>query len=488
MNLSNKTSDLKLYSRGKYSDGLPHTSNDIHQEQDLTLRKLGLILNTTIGSSLLENALFNSNVKDSDTLSVRLSKPITVNLNGEIFLIGNSEGLYPLEIPRTLTGSIVLVCWYTNVTANSTIYEYGGLCNNTMLNDITDEKLGIQTSSRYQIRWNLGYCAETFDYSNPSIKTITLLNSMLTENGFYTNLLLNSANMSLTGKFYTVPATSRLKSEDGLIHLLPLASVNNSVITPYNVQLNLSSIESTTPPSPNPHKVWYNPNTEDIKMYFNGAWRNVGGSVVLKSETEPTENVKDGNIWYNPVLDEFKIYVDGVGFLGTYAKMGFVQLQSSHLFNEDIVTPQNITLPIPIDTYLSSDLLRISYEGLELIKGTNYTLNEINKTITLTDFTVNSGDTLVFTVTRLVGSSDLMTTLNLLENHINDLGNNTAAGHIKLTDTPAEQLDQSSGVAATPKSVKEVDNKINKYIDQVTEKVYEMGVNNGLLFIREVTN
>lgn len=487
MNLSNKSSDIKLYSRNKYSDGLPYTSDDIHRDQDLRLRKLGLIMDSLIGSGPLETPNFEI-IYAAGGMSARISKPIAVNLNGEIFLVGSSSNSYPITLTNAytnFTGSLVLICWYTKLTSSSELYEYGGLSNYTLQNDIIDSKLNIQTSARYQVRWNIGYCTNIFDYSNPVVQNINLVGSIKTEYGYVSSLVLNSTKMSVNGKFYTLPATTQVPSADGFIHVLPLAKVSNKTISSFNAPLSLSSIESSSTPNNNKQKVWYNPDTDTVKMYFNGAWRDVGGSSIIKQESEPTNNVKEGTIWYNTKLGEFKIYIEGIGFVDTYAKMGFVQLQATHTFMNSVNSNQNITITIPIDTYLSSDILKVSYEGLELIKDVNYTLNTANKTITLTDFTADSGDKVLFTITRLVGASDLTTTLSMLSNHMNDNGSSSSFGHVKLSDTSDTQFDESSGIAATPKSVKSVEDKINTYIDETTETVYELGVNNGLLFIRE---
>lgn len=483
MNLSDRTSDLKVFSRNKYSDGLPHTSDDIHQEQDLMLKKTGMILDTLIGSSLLEPATFQLSI-NGDTTSVRLASPVPVNLGGDIFLIGNNENVYPLEVSSSFTGSIVLVCWYTNVTSNSDIYAYGGLCNEVVENDLLNSALGIQTSSRYQVRWNLALCDQQFDYSNPATSVIDGVHPFLSENGETTRQSWTQG-VDIFGKFYRVPQSTSIPSTDGYVYILPIASVSSGTISPYKVQLPLTGIESTTTPSSNLHKVWYNPVTDEVKMFFNGEWRDVGSSPIVNQVQEPTGRIKEGTIWYNPGLGEFKVYIEEIGFVDTYAKMGFVQLQATHIVTETISTPQNITIPIPVDTYLSSDLLTVSYEGLELVKGTHYTLDTTTKSITLTDFTVDEGDVILFVATRLVGSSDLVTTLTLLENHINDTGNLNKSGHLKLTDTVSNLLTQNSGVAATPAALHAVAETVNSYKDESTGTAYEMGIENGILFIRE---
>jgi hypothetical protein len=221
-------------------------------------------------------------------------------------------------------------------------------------------------------------------------------------------------------------------------------------------------------------------------MYLANDWREIGSAQILKGTTEPVGVTKEGTIWYNPDTNEFRTYIEGLGFVDSTAKVGFTQLQASHTFTQDIEDPQDITVPIPLETYLSTDILRVIYEGVELIQDEHYTLYTNNRTITLKDFTVNTGETIIFSIMRIVSSTDASTTARMLEDHMAVVGTPVVYGHVRVTDEISDTLTSSRYVAASPASVKSVENKINKLVDDTTSKNYKLGISNGLLYYEEV--
>lgn len=56
---------------------------------------------------------------------------------------------------------------------------------------------------------------------------------------------------------------------------------------------------------------WYNPTTDETKIYLNGAFRSVGGGKVYNSTTQPTGTIKEGEIWYNPSNSTTQFYLNG---------------------------------------------------------------------------------------------------------------------------------------------------------------------------------
>lgn len=458
IDLSSMTSDKKIYIRNKYYDGLPLTSNDLHNEKDLMIKKMSILLDNMIGSSPLEDPQLGFR-RNENSIDIRFTKSLPINLNGEIFLVNNSENLYPWENISD-NCSLVLVAWYESINANSIIYEYGGIGNNPMENDLVEPTLKIQTSSRYQIRWHVTTTDKIFNSKNLDTSEFTLseVSSVL---GTINNYTCKSENNSVDGKFIVNDISSGILARDssiiapysdGKIYILPIARVSKE------------------------------DNTLDVNVYHSPP---IGGNQIISQATEPEGYYKEGTIWYNNNTGEFKFYVNDIGFVDIYSKLGFVQLQATTFIKEASITPQDITLTIPIDTYLETDLLRVVYEGAELAPGINYTVDATAKTITLLNFTTEVGDAILFVVTRLVGTSDMKTTLTLLEDHIKEIGNNTASGHLKLSDYPDSSLNQTKGIAATPAALKNVENKINSIVDDTTGKSYRLGINNGLIYIKE---
>lgn len=484
MNLNNKTSDTQIYIRNKYSNGLPYTSEDIHQETDLLKRKMGILVNSMIGSGLLETPTFIIS-EDSTTKSIGIKEPFPVNINGEVFLAGNSKDTYPIQVPKNYTGSIILLCWVTNISSSSTLYEYGGLNNKTLENNIIDDNLNIQTSSKYQIRWCICYTNVVYDYYNPSIISSVKLFNVKSESGLLSSVTLSSSNASILGHVYRYNSTSNIPSADNFIYMIPIGSIYNGIIASYKNTVNLVGATSVDEPSSDSINVWYNPTNDQVKLYFNGNWVNISSQEIIKQSTEPV-TTKEGTFWYNPDTQEFKIYIPDTGFVGVTAKMGFIQLQNSHIFTSNVSTPSNIDVDIPIDTYLSTDILKVTYEGIELYEDLNYTLDSTNKKITLLDFTVNSGDRITFTATRLVSSSELSSTIELLNSHMTTNSTSTIFGHCRVTDEVSSNYDASTNTAATPAAVKSVENKINTLNDDTTNYNYKLGINNGLIYIRKV--
>ena len=201
----------------------------------------------------------------------------------------------------------------------------------------------------------------------------------------------------------------------------------------------------------------------------------------IKSTSEPAGVFIDGTIWYNPNTEEFKTYVAGEGFKAGTSEMGFSRYESIYTMPSTITTPRDITnIPVGIEGFNANDILEVSYEGLALSSG-QYTVDYTNQTITLKQFTCIAGEQILFTVTRIQKASDVTSLTAEIKTHMSTKATTTIEGHVTLSDSTTQST-STTGIAATPKAV--YDSQI--LTDTATSKKYKFGVQNGLLFIKEV--
>lgn len=447
MLIGNQYSDNKIYRGIRHYDSLPLASEDIHEYTDTVYMKTAYIMNNIIGYGAL-----NAPAVTISNSGIRLTEPTVLLIDGDVSLIQSDDGA-PLISKSEIAeagysiGSICIVGWYQAITANSTLRNYGGVKNSILPNDLLDEEFGVQLSSRYQFRW-VPILLDSEDLSND---TITFALSDRDSTG---ELLAETHEITATKKFgdsFTAPAPMDYAVSD--LYVVPIAKYLYDVDSD-----NIQSASAHVPVSPK------------------------GSSGFIKSETTPLGEYPEGTTWYNPITREFKTYVEGVGFVDSASTMGFLQYQSIYTIPTAIETTQDITLPIDINEFEEGDILQVVYEGLVLIANEHYTINYNNHTITLLGFTVNLGDKITFTVTKIVEANDITNITTTFTTHMASTGSSTREAHVKLSDSIDSTSDANGGTAATPRAVYE-----SRLIADTTNNIkYRFGVENGLLYLEEV--
>jgi hypothetical protein len=156
---------------------------------------------------------------------------------------------------------------------------------------------------------------------------------------------------------------------------------------------------------------WYNPDTDNTKMYFNGQFRDVGGAPIVSNEVQPTTGLKEGLIWFKPSTKEVKIYLNGA----------FQSAGGSAFLNwENTVTlgAANNTVNIGIQSYLHGrDILMVYKNSTKLIEGTDFTVSADSLSISTVSGTWESGavfDFLILYSTPLTDSLNTQKLTNLV--------------------------------------------------------------------------
>lgn len=396
MNLDSRTTDKKLFSRFKYYNGLPHTAEDIHGDDDLSARKSELLLNHLFGNGLLGTPQFGKSVT-SDLMNIRVESPFPVNINGDIFLVGSSDGVYPVSVPLDFSGTLVLVCWVSSINNVSKNYEYGCMRNTEIsMSDLIDPNLNIQVSSRYQVRYDIIPISNNLSYHNPVPENITI-SSIISDAGEKSGTI-SKDDLVVIGHSYRHIKTSKIPSEDGFYYIIPIANISDDTITAVVPDLSTLLVVSSSQPMKREGVFWYNVSTKQLSAYINGDWKNLSGLDVKVSNEEP-ESPAEGLLWYNPDAEEFKIFINTLGFISLSKKIVPNKLVGTYEVTSNKIN-SNITFAIPISSYTEKDLLELNYNGVELTEGLHYTVNKTNKTVTLISFTCEIGDTIYCSITR----------------------------------------------------------------------------------------
>lgn len=448
MLIGNRYSDNKLYRGIKHYDGLPLTSGDLHEYSDILQMKSAYILNNLLGSGTLNEP----DISISAT-GISLLSPSVLLIDGDISLVqanGDIVTISEIESSGISDGVVCIVGWYQSLTANSTLRDYGGVRNSIITNDILDAKLGIQVSTRYQLRWDL-VIIDKSDIDSDESLTFSLLNR--DESGEVTS---GSVQITTNSKYGSVRVATKPSSMTYAVSDLYVVPILQYSYTSGNISF-VKPIKALKP---------------------EGAL----GSMI-KSVNQPTGVIDEGTIWYDPNTSRFKIYIEDVGFIPTASDYTLLQYRNTIIIDYNTETEENIRINIGIEQYSEKDILQVSYNGVLLTEGLHYTLHTDTKIVTLLGFTTEVGDQITFIVTKLVDTTDISTISAEFNTHANTVGNSTNKGHLSLTDTISSTLDETSGVAATPKSV--YDSTIIK--DKVTNKNYRLSISNAVLGIEEVT-
>lgn len=371
MLIGNRQSESKLYRGIKYYNGLPLTSEDRHEDSDLVAKKTALFTNNLVGNGTLNepDCIISSS-------GVSLSEPSVVLIDGDVSLIQTDEG-FPMASMSDITlaghedGILCILGWYQHLDHSSTIKSYGGVMNSTLENDLTDPRFGgIQVSTRYQFRW----ATTLIDY-----------------------------NVFTSGEPFSVQYFAR--SEDGVL-------LNPSVREVIEVPGNNDRVKvSTIPPSMSSYAVSdlyivpiFRYRLSDGVITYASSHRSIKpipSPEILKSSTEPTGEFREGTYWYNPDTGTYQVYISD-RFASTTNSLSLRQYTNTVVLEGEITTPSDIEVDIGISQYLPSDILRVIYEGVELIEGENYSLDNTGNKITLSSFTTRAGDKVTFIVNKLV--------------------------------------------------------------------------------------
>lgn len=448
MLIGNRYADNKMYRGIKHYNNLPLTSGDLHEYADILQMKNAYLLNNLLGAGTL-----NVPAISISSTGISLQSPSVILIDGDISLIQSDDELITIsEIDSSdiSEGLLCIVGWYQSLTANSTLRSYGGVRNNIIENDIIDTDLNIQVSTRYQLRWDIVLIDKTTYESNNPIN-INISNRDST-GSLTTGTTSITANIKINNiRVATKPNTMDYAVSD--LYVVPILSYsyNGSIIT----------------------------SAKAIKPL-----ETAGGSVsLIKSSTQPTGDLEEGNIWYDSANSKFKIYIEGVGFIPTASDITLVQYRNTVTLDSDINTPTNIKVNIGITEYEESDVLQVIYNGVVLTESIHYTLNKSNASISLIGFTSKVGDQVTFIDTKLIDTTTLTSISTQFSTHVNSVGNDTIKGHVNLTDTLSSTYNKDNGVAATPKLVYDA----TTLIDSVTNKKYRLSVSSGVLGIVEVS-
>lgn len=449
MLIGNQYSDNKVYRGIRHYDHLPLTSGDIHEYADTLYMKNAYIMNNIIGYGTL-----NTPTVTISRAGIRLNEPAVLLIDGDVSLIQSDDDTPIIsrdiiELASHSSGVICVVGWYQSLTVSSTLRNYGGVANSVLPNDLLNEELDMQISTRYQFRW----------------APILLSSDDLTSDSITFDLLARDESGELLGGNYSITSTSKF----GNAFIAPRpAEMEYALSDLYIVPVLKYSYDSTST------------NITAASSYLPITPK--GSSGFISSETEPVGEYVEGTTWYNPITREFKTYVKGTGFVSNSSTMGFLQYQSVYSVPSSITTPQDIEIPINISELESGDILQVIYEGLTLVAGENYIVDYNTHKIKLLNFTVADGDLITFTATKIVEANDITNITATFVSHMASIGSDTREAHVKLSDAIDSTSDVTGGVAATPKAVYE-----SKLVVDSTNNVrYKFGVENGLLYLEEV--
>lgn len=367
MLIGKQYSDNKLYRGVRHYDRLPLSSEDLHETSDTLYKKNAYIMNNIIGYGIL-----NSPRLSISSTGIRMQEPAVLLIDGDISLVQSDDNVDLISINEISTagyssGSICIVGWYQQITASSTMRNYGGVNNSILVNDLQREPLDIQISTRYQFRW----VPILLDQSNISSDNISFSLVNRDATGSITSGSTTISSINKIGSVFIAKKPANMDYAVSDLYIIPMIkySYSNGAVTGSSMYL---------PAKPK------------------------GTTGFVSSSTEPIGEFTDGTVWYNPTSKEFQTYVTGTGFVASTHKMGILQYQSVYVFTTNFNTTQDITIPIGISELQEGDILRVIYEGLTLILGEHYTIDYTNRTITLLGFTARMSEKVTFTAIKVV--------------------------------------------------------------------------------------
>ena len=430
MLIGDQYNDEKLYRGVKYYDSMPLASGDLHEQLDINFMKNAYLMNNLLGYGTI-----NSPHLDVTENGISLSEPSVLMIDGDISLIKNDDGtelvtIQDIQEIGVSEGIIAIVGWYQHIQYDDTIRKYGGVKNAALENDLLNKKFNMQISTRYQFRWFPILVSQDAMYGDEL--SLEFLNR--DKHGDITSGTSIVNSYKKVGHIFLAEAPDTMDYAVSNLYIAPIVKYSY-------VDGKFTSVQAC----------------QKITVGSGS-----GGSEFIVQNTTPEGSYPNGTTWFNPDNREFRTYVEeSGGWVASASTMGFLQYQSIYVISETLDTPQNIEVPIAISEFAEGDILRVIYEGLELIKDEHYTVDYENKSITLNSFTTKKDDKVLFIVTKIVEASDITNITETFLRHMNTNASSTNFSHVKLSDTPSDS-DSSSGIAATPKMVKEISDKLDK--------------------------
>lgn len=379
MIIGSQYKDNSIFRAIKHYDGLPLTSGDLHETSDTLYSKSSHLFSNLLGSGIINELKISTNSKG---IYISDYQPIVLLLDGDVILIAPSnpssdplvrkEDIVSAYNSGISDGVFCLVGWYQQIDANTTMRAYGGVNNSEIHNYLKDD-LNYEVSRRVQFRWDtviLSKEALGREYIPVSIKERDANGDIVT--GGFSSSISFSASDTMKGDI--------VRKQYKFGHLVDIAESDVFFLPLVYYSYNGNAIGDLRTIKP-------------IKA---------GGSVTLAKDSKaPTEDIEESLIWYNTNTDRFSMYIEDKGFVPLAPSINLSTKMNTVILAKKETNP---TINIGID-YSDTDVLRVVYEGLVLIPQINYTVSADKSSVTLIDFTTNSGERISFEVISVESSS-----------------------------------------------------------------------------------
>lgn len=347
MIIGNTYSDKKIYRGIQHEHKKPLLSKDLHEEFDTISMKDMYFMKGVLGS--VSGTLTNPGLSISSK-NVNLQEPIVVSVEGDIVLAHTSLGT-PLfttdDISKVPIGYVCIVGWYQLMTSDSTLREYGGLDNQILENDLKDNELNQQVSTRYQFVWQKAIINKTdFDSSNTiniSVPARYLSGERYKSGGrdvFRSISTYKEGNIRKSDVLPQLADVGLVDTRKAGVYVIPIISYEYDGTS--QSFTTLKTIRSLKP----------------------------RGSEIIKSGTKPLDS-EEGTLWYNPDNSNLYLNVEGVGFISTTPKYVVRKYTYEHTITEGNTHAPYIGLSTK-EYDDTSDKLDVYYEGLLLVEGRQY--------------------------------------------------------------------------------------------------------------------
>lgn len=318
MNIGSNYSDARMYKGIRHYDKVPLFGEDLNEATDIQSNKITRVVKTLLDSGVLNNV--NPVILSS---GITFQEPLALNIDGDICIIKNSDTIPMIGHTSLELGIGYIVGWYQHIISSTTMREYGGVNNEELENTLTKNEFSIQSTSRYQFRWDV----------------------------YVSNTELH------TGSKITIPA----RDSDG--------NTLNDIT--YDLTINNQSGNLLVADKPGDMDYAID------NIYILPIVRFIGSSGTITS----AELLSKVAVSFNYKLED--IYFEDIA-------------------TSDISTPSDITMDMNILGLSDTDIIRITYEGIELSQDTDYIIDYANNRITLLGFTRRIGEKLKVNITRLV--------------------------------------------------------------------------------------
>ena len=444
----------KLYISMKHTNGLPLTSEDIQEREDLQRYRNTLLLRSQYASQYGLLGVPSVSYNDNSTKAYLTINQVTLLVDGDLAYVKDSSSRYAMKLSiiksrwSSSTVEIGILGWYEPVSGSSSITEYGGIHNDTLTNDLVDPRIGIQVSSRYEFKW----VAAVRDPSNTNriypVKSISIQNNKVT-----------STNTD------TIPTTYMTLSTTAGSGTFNWSDLNYTFDENIGYFIKLGTL-----------------NTSDSSYTLEKSLKSVGGGTSwVSSSTEPL-GAEEGLLWYNPTTGKVKIG-NGVDFVSTAVDYAFTQYSY-----RVVVASASSYVQVTVGSDTQSNSLLVYYNGL-LLSTNDYSLqfttssNVTTLKFTVSGFTLAVGDEVIIIEHKLINAESTSTLSNEFATHKSQRGSGTLSSHVYLSDSLSSSLGIGSGYAATPKLVYDA----TTLTDTATGKKYRLTITNGTLGVTQIS-